>query len=65
MIGVVVGLVLAGLTAIILIWLAAQGGDRYEKGMANSAFALLSLFGMGVLGSTFLANYLATKRPRR
>lgn len=65
MIGVVVGLVLVGLTAIILIWLAAQGDDRYEKGMANNAFALLSLFGMGVLGSTFLANYLATKRPRR
>jgi hypothetical protein len=60
-----VGLVLVGLTAIILIWLAARGEDRYVKATANNAFALLGLFGLGVLLSTFLANFLAAQRTRR
>jgi hypothetical protein len=65
MIAVVIGLALVGLAAIILLWLAAQGDDRYVKRTANNAFALLSVFSIGVLLSTFLANYLAAQRPRR
>lgn len=65
MLAVVVGLVLVGLAAIILIWLAARGEDRYVKATANNAFALLGLFGLGVLLSTFLVNFLVTQRPRR
>jgi hypothetical protein len=35
------------------------------KATAKRAFGFLSLFGVGVLLSTFLANILAQQRPRR
>jgi tetratricopeptide (TPR) repeat protein len=65
MMAVVVVLVLVGGSAITLIWAAARDGDRYVETTANNAFSLLSLFALGVLASSFLANYLATRRPRR
>lgn len=65
MIAVVAALTFLGLGAIGLIWQAHLGGNAYVKSRANSAFGLLGLFGMGVLASTFLGNFLVTQRPRR
>lgn len=65
MIAVVGVLTLIGVAAIILIWQAYEGNDSYAKTNANTAFGLLAFFGVGVLLSTFLANFLASQRPRR
>lgn len=65
MIAVVATLTLVGLGAIGLIWQAHLGENRYVKATANSAFGLLGLFSMGILASTFLANFLASQRPKR
>lgn len=65
MIGVVGALLLVGIPANVMLWLAYRGNDRYTKATADAAFGLLGLFSVGVLLSTFLANYLATQRPRR
>ncbi len=65
MIAVVSVLTLIGVVAIALIWQAYQGNDQYLKATANGAFGLLGVFSVGVLLSTFLANFLATQRPKR
>ena len=65
MIAVVSVLALIGMAAVAIIWRAYQGEDRYLKRAAEAAFALLSVFGVGVLISSFLANFLAGRRVRR
>lgn len=65
MIAVVALLALIGLGAISTIWKAYVGPDRYVTSTADAAFGLLSLFALGILGSTILANILVTQRPRR
>lgn len=65
MLAVVVVLLLIGGAAIAFIWQAYLGDAQYMKATAKRAFGFLSLFGVGVLLSTFLANILAQQRPRR
>jgi len=65
MIAVVVVLTLIGVGAIALMWQAYRGDDRYAKATADNAFVLLGVFSLGVLISTFLANFLASQRPKR
>ena len=65
MIVVVAVLTLLGLGAIGLIWKAYLGDNQYVKATANSAFGLLGMFSLGVLLTTFLANFLASQRPKR
>ncbi len=65
MIAVVSVLALIGLAAIALIWRSYQGDDKYLKRAAEAAFSLLGVFSMGVLISSFLANFLAGRRVRR
>ncbi len=65
MLAVVAVLALIGGSAIALIWAAARDGNRYVETTANNAFSLLGLFALGILASSFLANFLATQRPRR
>jgi hypothetical protein len=65
MIAVVGVLTLIGAGAIALVWQTYQGDDRYLKATADGAFGLLGVFSVGVLLSTFLANFLATQRPKR
>jgi tetratricopeptide (TPR) repeat protein len=65
MLAVVVGLFALGTGAIFFIWRAFLGDDQYIKAIAERAFGLLGIFSIGVLISTFLANFLATQRPKR
>jgi tetratricopeptide (TPR) repeat protein len=65
MLAVVIVLMLLGLGAIISAWRAYLGESQYEKATASVAFGLLGLFSVGVLISTFLANFLASQQPKR
>jgi tetratricopeptide (TPR) repeat protein len=65
MLAVVLVLLAVGCAAIAFIWQAHQGNDQYLKATANRAFGYLSLFSVGVLLSTVLANILASQRPEK
>jgi len=57
-------LVLIGLASITQIWRSYQGDSLWIKALADEAFSLLGVFGVGVLGSALLANFLAGRRKK-
>jgi len=65
MTAIIAVLMLLGLGAIGMLWQAHLGENCYLRATENSAFGLLALFAIGVLGSSFLANFLAARRPQR
>ena len=63
MMAVTLVLLLLGLGAITLLWQAGEGANESAGATADTAFGLLGIFALGVLGSAFLANFLASQRP--
>ncbi|MCP5525841.1 MAG: tetratricopeptide repeat protein [Verrucomicrobiales bacterium] len=64
MVGVTLGLLGLGLLAIGLAWQAGSAAGAESEAMVERAVGALGLFGFGILGSAFLANYLGSVRPR-
>ncbi len=65
MVAVAATLFLLGLGAVSLMWSGYEGGESYLARRADPALGLLSFFSIGVLGSAFVANHLATQRVKR
>ncbi len=64
MLVVVVGLFLVGSGAVGFVWKAFLGDAAVAEATAKRGFALLGFFSLGILISTFAANYLASRTPR-
>jgi len=57
-------LLLVGLAALVQNLRAYQGDDRWIKSLAEQSFGLLGLYGMGILVTTLMANFLGGREEK-